>query len=133
MTEKKQKRRGHGEGTIYQRKDGRWSAGISLENGKRRTLYGKTRKEVADKLNTALQEQKQGILATGPQQTVANYLNYWLEEVHKVTLKVSTYALYRRHLNNHVLPSLGHIQLRKLTADQVQCCLSNKTVHTQIW
>lgn len=80
MTEKKQKRRGHGEGTIYQRKDGRWSADISLENGKRRTLYGKTRKEVADKLNTALQEQKQGILATGPQQTVANYLNYWLEE-----------------------------------------------------
>jgi integrase len=51
---------------------------------------------------------------------VANYLNYWLEEVHKVTLKVSTYALYRRHLDNHILPSLGHIQLRKLTADQVQ-------------
>jgi integrase len=124
MTEKKQKRRGHGEGTIYQRKDGRWSADISLENGKRRTLYGKTRKEVADKLNTALQEQKQGILATGPQQTVANYLNYWLEEVHKVTLKVSTYALYRRHLDNHILPSLGHIQLRKLTADQVQAFCS---------
>ena len=79
---------------------------------------------MADKLNTALQEQKQGILAAGPQQTVAHYLNYWLEEVHKVTLKVSTYALYRRHLDNHILPSPGHIQLRKLTADQVQAFCS---------
>jgi integrase len=85
---KKQRRRGHGEGSIYQRQDGRWGADISLENGNRKTLYGKTRAEVADKLNTALQEQKQGILATGPRQTVAHYLNYWLEEIHKATLSM---------------------------------------------
>jgi len=124
MPEKKQKRRGHGEGSIYQRKDGRWGATISLENGKRKTLYGKTRKEVADKLNTALQEQKQGLLITGPSQTVANYLQYWLEKVHKTTIKESTYALYRRNLKNHIIPALGHIQLQKLTADQVQAFYS---------
>ena len=31
----KQKQRGHGEGSIYQRKDGRWAASITLEGGKR--------------------------------------------------------------------------------------------------
>ena len=67
----KQKQRGHGEGSIYQRPDGRWVGQVSLEDGKRKYLYGKTRKEVADKLHQALQEQKQGILATGPQQNVA--------------------------------------------------------------
>ena len=36
--------RGHGEGTITQRKDGRWQAQISLGDGKRKTLYGKTTK-----------------------------------------------------------------------------------------
>ena len=117
---KKQRRRGHGEGSIYRRQDGRWGADISLENGNRKTLYGKTRAEVADKLNTALQEQKQGILATGPRQTVAHYLNYWLEEIHKATLRISTYVMYRRNLDNHIIPVLGHIQLQKLTVDQVQ-------------
>jgi len=51
------KRRGHGEGGIYQREgDGKWCASVDLGlvNGKRRrkVIYGKTRKEVADKLKT---------------------------------------------------------------------------------
>jgi hypothetical protein len=41
----KRPRRGRGEGSVYQRKDGRWSASLYLENGKRKTVYGKTRKE----------------------------------------------------------------------------------------
>jgi hypothetical protein len=49
-------RRGHGEGSIYHRSDGRWAASISLEGRKRKTLYGKTRKEVQEKLKTALHE-----------------------------------------------------------------------------
>jgi hypothetical protein len=49
------KRRGNGEGGIYQREsDGKWCASVDLGfvNGKRRrkVIYGKTRKEVADKL-----------------------------------------------------------------------------------
>lgn len=48
-------RRGHGEGSIYQREsDDRWVAVVDLGyvNGKRKRkpLYGKTRKEVAEKL-----------------------------------------------------------------------------------
>ena len=41
----KPKQRGHGEGSIFQRKDGRWVAQITLEDGRRKPLYGKTRKE----------------------------------------------------------------------------------------
>ena len=123
----KQKQRGHGEGSIYQRKDGRWAASITLEGGKRKTFYGKTRREVQEMLMKALHEQQQGILATGPKQSVKDYLNYWLEEVHGASLKLSTYALYRRHLDNHLIPVLGHIQLQKLTADQVQAFCSKKS------
>jgi integrase len=79
----KQKQRGHGEGSIYQRKDGRWAASITLENRKRKTFYGKTRKDVQEQLKTALHEQQQGTLATGPKQTVKQFLEQWLEEVHK--------------------------------------------------
>ena len=68
-------RRGHGEGSIYQRKDGRWAGSITLEGRKRKTFYGKTRKEVQEQLKTALYEQQHGKLATGPKQTVEQYFN----------------------------------------------------------
>ena len=47
------KRHGHNEGSIRQRTDGSWEVRISLPNGKRKSLYGKTRREVQDKLRVA--------------------------------------------------------------------------------
>src|SRR5262252_4277168 len=128
MTSKKP-RRGRGEGSIFQRKDGRYAASMSIEGHgrKRKYLYGKTRAEVREKLHKAQLEQRQGKLATGPKQTVKDFLNYWFEEVHAGALKLSTRALYRRHLRNHIIPELGSIQLQKLKAEQVQAFL-NKMV-----
>jgi len=117
--------RGHGEGTIYQRKDGRWVASITLENRKRKIFYGKTRKEVQEKLRIALNELKQGILATGPQQTVKQFLEQWLEEVHKPAIRIGTYKGYRMYLNNHIIPALGYVQLQKLTPQRVQAFYSH--------
>src|SRR2546423_12219666 len=82
------KQRGHGEGSIYQRSDGRWAASLTLEGRKRKTFYGKTRKEVQEKLRIALHEQKQGTLATGQQQTLKQYLEHWLE-VHKQAIRLT--------------------------------------------
>ncbi len=114
------KQRGHGEGSIYQRSDGRWAASITLGGRKRKTFYGKTRREVQEKLRVALNEQKQGTLVTGPQQTLKQYLEHWLEDVHKPAIRVSSYVKYRSQLDNHILPALGDVQLQKLTPQQVQ-------------
>jgi len=38
-------RRKHGEGSVFQRKDGRWVAQVRLENGKLKSTYHKTGKE----------------------------------------------------------------------------------------
>ena len=121
-------RRGHGEGSIYQRKDGRWVASITLEGlgRKRKMFYGKTRKEVQEKLRVALNEQKQGTLATGPQQTVKQYLEHWLEDVHKPTLRLNTYRGYRICLDKHIFPALGHVQIQKLTAQHIQAFYARK-------
>ncbi len=50
------KRKSNGEGSIYQRPDGKWCGQITIgrdEKGKlrRKTVYGKTKKEVLEKLN----------------------------------------------------------------------------------
>jgi integrase len=120
------KRRGKGEGSIYRRQDGRWAAEITIEGRRRKTLYGRTREEVREKLFVAQHEKRQGLLRTGPRQTVKDYLNYWLDDIHRTEIKLSTYALYRHHLDKHLIPALGHIQLQKLTADQVQAFCAQK-------
>jgi len=122
----KPKQRGHGEGSIFQRKDGRWVAQITLEDGRRKPLYGKTRKEVHDKLQKALYEQKQGTLLTGPQQTIKQYLEHWLEDVHKSSIRISTYARYRNLLDLHILPNLGSLQMQKLSPQHVQSFYASK-------
>src|SRR6266699_1404808 len=119
-------RRGHGEGSIYRRKDGRWTAAITLESHKRKTFYGETRKEVQDKLNAALHEQKKGTLATGPQQTLGAYLERWLEQVVKLTLRPNTYKGYRSVTNYHLIPALGYIKLQKLSIEHLQAFFAQK-------
>jgi len=118
-------RRGHGEGSIYQRSDGRWAATISLEGGKRKTFYGKTRKEVQEQLKTALHQQQQRTLATGPQQTVKQFLNQWLEN-HKSTIRVRSYERYEELVRLHIIPIVGHHQLQKLTAQHIQAFYTKK-------
>jgi integrase len=119
-------RRGHGEGSIYQRKDGRWVASITLENRKRKYIYGETRKEVQEKLKVALHEQQQGALATGPQQLLKVFLEQWLESVYKPTVKPNSYKQYRVAIRTHLIPALGHIPIQKLTAAKVQAFYTQK-------
>ena len=54
-------RRGRGEGSIYRRKDG-WWVGQYEVGGKRRYVYGKTRKEVASKLTKAVADGNEGLI-----------------------------------------------------------------------
>jgi hypothetical protein len=42
--------RSAGEGTIFLRKDGRWCAQLRLPDGKRKSVFGHTKQEAADKL-----------------------------------------------------------------------------------
>lgn len=116
----KNKRRGHGEGTIFQRKDGRWQASFVPQHGKRQYVYGKTQAEALEKLRKRQQEDQQGILATGPNQELGTYIEQWLEHVHKPTIRLASYVTYRSMIKAHILPALGQVTLRKLTPQQVQ-------------
>src|SRR5438045_3558764 len=92
-------RRGHGEGMIRQRADGLWEARIDLGfvdgKRKRKSIYGKTRREVADRLKTLLVDQQKGLpIATNERQTLAQYLEHWLSDVARPALRGSTFATY---------------------------------------
>ncbi len=117
--------RGHGEGSIYQQTDGRWTAAITLENRKRKVFYGKTRKEVQEKLKKALHEQQQGTLITTPQQTIEQFLTQWLDS-RKKAVRIRTNERYEEIVRLHVVPIIGHVQLQKLTAQNLQSLYSKK-------
>src|SRR5690242_12543358 len=122
--------RGHNEGSIHKRKDGYWAAVIDLGvvNGKRKRkyFYGETRKEVAEKLKIALRDQQQGLPVDVKRQTVEQFLEQWLEESVKPTVRERTYESYTQLVHSHIIPALGHIQLQQLTAQQIDTFMNQK-------
>lgn len=100
---------------IYHRKDGRWEARISLgtdDSGKRRyrSLYGRTREEVAYKL--MIQQERDADDCAVTEMTVRELAVEWLHHA-SLRLKESTIANYRTKLEKHILPAFS----------EVQCCL----------
>src|SRR3954470_13035122 len=100
-------KRGNGEGSVYQRADGQWCGSVSLQNGKRRTLYGRTRKEAADKLAAALRDAQQGIPIPLERQTLGQFLDTWLAQCVRPRLRPSTLAGYEVNVRCHIAPVLG--------------------------
>ncbi len=120
-------KRANGEGSVYRRKsDGRWVGSLSLPDGTRKVFYGKKQSEVIAKIDEALHNLRRGMLATGPNVTVQEYIEQWLEEIHKPTVKLSTHKNYRELLVNYIIPGLGRIKLQALTPQQVQAFYSKK-------
>ena len=119
-------KRGNNEGSIYKRSDGRWAAALSLPGGKRRTLYGKTRQEVAGKLTAATRDRDTGIPATPQRQTVGQFLQRWIEESVRPTLRPRTFERYEGIVRNHLVPSIGRRTLHGLSPQDVQALYTGK-------
>ncbi len=129
--QRKGKPRRKGSGSVFrrpERKGGKqWIAQIILDNGKTRQRYFKTQAEADEALTEMLYEQRRGMLATGSQQTVKQFMEYWLEVVHKPTLRLSSYVKYRGILDKDIIPELGHLKLQELTIQHVEALYAKKT------
>lgn len=118
------KRRGNGEGSISRHpKRDLWMARYTVETPagtKRRTVYGRTRKEMRDKLAKALADRADGIVFDDENMTVAEYLDGWLKGSVYGSLRDSTYDCYEIICRRHIASVLGARKLSKLTAMHVQ-------------
>jgi integrase len=120
-------KRANGEGSVYRRKsDGKWVGSLTLETGKRKVFYGRTQKEVLDKLKVALYEQQQEMLIVAPKQTVEQFLTDWLENTQRRSVRPRTYERYEELMRLHVIPALGKYQLQKLSAQRLQSFYTKK-------
>lgn len=105
--------RAPGEGSVYQRSDGRWFYSRSTPDGKRQTVSGATREAVLkrrDELDAPLRESRP---IPDKTLTVAGLFTLWLES--QADLAPNTLILYRSLSRDHILPTLGRIRVVTLT------------------
>src|SRR5215213_2888673 len=114
------RRRGNGEGSITRhKKSGLYMARYTIETPKgpkRKTVYGKQREEVADKLARALAERADGIVYDDENLTVGEYLDSWLKGSVRGSVRQSTFDRYEIAVRVHIKPALGRLRLKKLTS-----------------
>jgi integrase len=107
-------RRSRGEGSVYKRKDGLWVARYEAA-GKRKYLYGKTKKIVTDKFREMLSSGGANLAPDADGMRVDEYLDRWLPTV-KGTVKERTWVRHEEVVRLHLKPSIGWVKLQKLNA-----------------
>ena len=121
-------RRGQNEGSIFKRRDGRWAATVNLgwQDGKRKrkTFYGRSRREVQEKLSTALSDLQRGLSLGTDRQTLSQFLAQWLDDSVRPTVRPKTYDSYSQLVRLYLAPGLGQTRLSKLTPQHVQNLLN---------
>lgn len=135
MTKEKKeakKRRGRGEGSIYwDEKKKLWVAqatvGINPKTGKpkRKTFYGKTRKEVANELTKTLNKVQSGTYVEPTLLMVEQWLNDWLEG-RKPHIEESSWVSYEVMVRCHINPTLGKVKLKDLRTRDIQKLINEK-------
>ena len=117
-------KRGNGEGSISRRKNGGWAAQYVVYTAegrkKRKSLYGKTRVEVAAKLTKALSDREDGLVFDDEGLPVEVYMQRWLKDSVRDTVRPSTYERNQTLVGLHIAPALGRLKLKSLTPAHVR-------------
>ncbi len=111
-------RRGHNEGTLYERPNGKWQAQVSLADGTRKTFTANTKREVQVLLNAARSDVTSGRLTTNEKQSVKEYLVWWLTTI-QPSVRYSTHRSYELNVER-VSRHLGKVRLDALRPVQIQ-------------
>jgi hypothetical protein len=124
-------RRSANEGSIYRRqKDGLWVAQYLVDTPegktKRKYIYGKKRKDVADKLAEVQQERGEGLLLDAGNLAVAEFLANWMDS-EKDSVRESTHNRREEVIGLHINPHIGSTKLTKLNALQIQSRVSRSS------
>jgi integrase len=130
------RRRGNGEGTLYRRSDGRWGATVTLDDGGRKTYYGRSRQQVLDRIKEVARQREQGLEISSMDQLTGDFLARWLEDTVRNSVRPKTYESYELNVRR-LQPLIGSVRLGSLSPAHVQSAygallrsgLSARTVH----
>ncbi len=125
------KRAARGSGTIRQRKDGTWEARFTVGRDpgtgkqKQKSVYGKTQKEVRQKMTAAQAEIDKGEYIAPDHITVKKFMESWYNNFCAGRLKPYTAQTYRRIIDKDIVPHIGALDVQKLNGSQIQTLCNN--------
>jgi len=118
------KKNGNGEGGITRhKKSGLYTARYTVQTPtgpKRKTLYGKTRREVGERLTKAKAERDGGLVFDADNIKLGEYLGRWLTDSVRDTVRPTTFEGYEQMVRLHIRPVLGQLKLKNRTSAHVR-------------
>jgi integrase len=119
--------RANNEGTIYQRKDGRWVACVTqFRDGKtkRVSYYAASEEEARKRLTNLKHRQDEHQPIQFDSKSIGGWLETWLETFIRPRRKERTWAGYHEAIRNHVLPAIGKQPLADPPPELIQAMLN---------
>lgn len=115
---------------IYKRKDGRYSTQVKQPDGKYKTIYGKTKREVRDKYNKMVADFQTQPFVPSNNIGLSDYFSEWINR-YTVDLSYSTVRGYKYTFSNYILPFFGNKPMQKITYGECQdfVNLLNEKIH----
>lgn len=120
---KKRTRAPNGMGSIRRRKDGKWEGRYTAPDGRQKSVYGKTEREVTQKLRGVLHEIDSGAWREPSKMTVSDWMEIWLRDYQAHTTG-RTIETYRCVIKRHILPAFGQIKMAKLSQMHIRRMVS---------
>src|SRR5919112_6312047 len=94
--------------------------GAHCQGPKRKHIYGRTRQEVATKLAQATSDQDGTLVFDAGNLTLGEYLDRWLKDSVKDTVRISTYERHEAIIRIHLKPAFGKLKLKAVTPAHIQ-------------
>ena len=119
---KKALKRASGEGTVFQRPDGKWVARLPPHptTGKRREFWGDTQAEAKDRRDAHIKREHIHGEVVDEDPTLAAYLKEWLAHTAAPRLRPNTLADYRLNVDKRIVPEIGRLRLSQVRAVDVR-------------
>lgn len=125
--------RARGEGTTYQRPDGRWVSEVTIgwrPDGAgglrriRRRVFGGTAEEAAAKRVQLVAQKQAGLPLPDGRLTAAAWMRHWLTEICPGRVRPSTLRTYESYYRLWIEPGIGAVRLRDLRAEHLDALYS---------
>ena len=118
-------KRKYGDGSIFQRKDGRWEGRIVIGYNEKgnpitKNVTAKTQGECKEKLEALKEQCGRTTDRLKPDMPFGDWLDFWYQNFSKPKLRPTTQECYEGRIYTHIIPDIGKIPLNKLTQNDLQ-------------